>query len=480
MESAGPLARTWTAADLRGARIALAGWALWMTAAWTRDVASAFFRLQLHRSASDAGAHFGLYLKSSWGTVAAAELLVAAALVPLARALAESRTRLLIWVACGSAAGGALLIATALAASLPQPLVYLQQALRAAAPASFVWASARVLRSDDTRLSWTLLGAALLALAVRAGEALMVAREPDRLLLAAALGELDVLSTALPVVAAYFLVQHARRAGGDLDPRRTRDPYRIAEPSGEDAASRERRREGCAAADRLRIHGAAACVYGASAAAGIALFAYQESWHKFYANAAVIEFTSSLHAAALLVMAATIPRRGGTGPGSEVAFLGRWSTALALALELTAYAMMSLVSRPLGSTSGMGDEFRRLLAERDARFTTAALLALLGSALTLVTIARLAASFKRIATSADDAALARRASQLTLLAGLLAASLVGATLLDESGSYEIVVALGSLKRSSVVQAALAAVVLAIAAGHAIAARGVARIPDLLT
>lgn len=474
MERADPLARGWMAATLRGARTAFAGWALWVTVCWAHAASAAFIRVQVAGAGSGVGAYFGLYTKAAWGTVAAAELVLAAALIPLAQTLADRRTRLLIGIASGSAAGGALLLALALVVPVPQPLGVLQAALRAAAPASFVWAIARVLRSDDARTSWTLLGAAAAALVVRAAEALAFARQPDQLL-AWALLELDYLAAALPLVAAYLLARHVQRGSGEAAPRRALDPYRVAEPSGEDAADRERRRGGQAAADRLQLHSGAAFVYGATAAAGVLLFAYQEDWHKFYANAAVIEFTVSLQAAALLVMAAALPHRGAAGPGTPAAFPGRWSTVLVAALELTAGAMTVSASRPLASSSVMENDFWRALAARDARFQTAALLAFLGGALALATLARLAGSFQRLAASAGEPALAQRAWQLAILAGVLAGLLGGATLLGESGSLEIAVALGSLRQSWLVQAALAAAVLVITGGHVLVARGVARI-----
>ncbi|MFT3765674.1 MAG: hypothetical protein QM820_09180 [Minicystis sp.] len=475
MESADPLSHGFPAAGVRGARIAYAGWALWLIVLWAGVVAGALFLVWSHRPQSDVEAYFRLYTNVSWGAAAAAELVVAAALVPLARALADRRARLLLGIACGALAGGALLTALAIAAPLPRPLGYLVQGLHAAGPASFVWASARVLRSDDARVSRTLLGAALFALVAHAGEAWILAQASPAPSLQWLVRELDLLAAALPVASAYLVARHARRASADIDPRRARDPYRVAEPSEEDTPSRERLREGRAAADHLGIHSGAVCVYGATAAAGILLSAYQEKWHLFYAQAEVIVFTSSVGVAALFVMAAAIPRHRAAGLGSGATFPGRGSTVLALALEVAAYAMMLSLSQPFAPAAGTWDDFGKRLSDRDARFDTAAWIAFLGSVLALVAIARLAVSFKHLAASAHRPALARRAAQIAILVGVLAVSLVGVTVLAENGPYEVMAIFGSVKRSPVAQGALAVVVLVLTAGHALTARGAAEI-----
>lgn len=476
MESPGPLSRSWTAAGLRGARTAHAGWLLWMAVLWAHDVSGALVQLQTHRSELGSSSWLLLYVNVSWGVIAAAEAGVAAALVPLARALHDRRTRLLVWIACGSAAGGALLTAVALAMSLSPPLRVLLHVLRAAAPASFVMASARILWSSDARVSGLLLGAALFALVVRAGGALTVEQTYTNLL-PWSLRALETMATALPIVSAYLVVRHVRRASGAVDPRRDGDPYRVAAPGDDDAADGERRREGCAAADRLGVYTGAACVYGVTAAVGIALFAYQESWSKFYAHAEVVTFTSCLHAAALLVMAVAIPGHGAGGPGSRAAFPGRWLTVLALVLEGVAYLMMASVSQTRGSTVGSGDEFTRWLAERNASFGTASTLAFFGSALTLVVTVQLSLSFKRIAAARGQPVLARRAWRMAVVAGVLATWLVGAALLAETNSYEVASAVIAMKRSAFVQATLALLVLAITAGHALTTRAVAGLLD---
>jgi len=280
--------------------------------------------------------------------------------------------------------------------------------------------------------------------------------------------DLTLFVSAATALVAHRVWQSLRWIGGRADAPDAA-PYRAPGGPEQEAAKRRARRAAFDAAQGVRLHTASALACAAAGFVGVVLSVWVAPWHKFYADCTVRQSVGSLSLVALLAMVLTRTTSGIEEEGAR---------RLARGLSLVSLAAWGLALVDLDRlihymTGDYGDAFYARLEERDSLFRTMEAVQTLAQVTAIGALVAQAASYSRAASSMQDSALARRASRLALLVGLLALAPISRLLLENSDSIALALFAESSARSPFVQGSFALGLVSVAAFYRSVSRSLA-------